>query len=377
MSSRKRVIYNTKGVAVGPSPANSFHISLNGTGLGVPSGQWDNEISQLYRIQNSSWGFSVTRQDVNQFGNLAAIDRIILESPTVNLDFSYFLTNGYNEKKLGLNIDGTVSAISGLLTNVTDEKNYFIITTPEGQDAINYTDRNTMECFAIGNGFLANYSVEASVGGFPTATVTVEGLNIKADIGGSGKTIPAVNPEDGTVISDKEYVLPLLVNSSGMPSALRPGDISFELETPFGAKMPGEFSSGTAHIQSFNLSAPISREPLQRLGSKFAFSREITFPVAVTMNITANMADLKSGNLADILCNDQDYNLKVTMKEPSCTGNAPIAMVFELRGAKLDSQNFSSSIGSNETVDLVYSAQISGPGDVLKGLFISGSYVDV
>lgn len=40
-----------------------------------------NKIKQLHRVQSANYGFSVARQDVNQFGNLARIDAIILEPP--------------------------------------------------------------------------------------------------------------------------------------------------------------------------------------------------------------------------------------------------------------------------------------------------------
>ena len=47
-------------------------------------------------------------------------------------------------------------------------------------------------------------------------------------------------------------------------------------------------------------------------------------------------------------------------------------MVFEMKGATLDSQSMSASIGDNKTVDLTFSAQVGGPQDTDKGLFISG-----
>jgi hypothetical protein len=49
------------------------------------------------------------------------------------------------------------------------------------------------------------------------------------------------------------------------------------------------------------------------------------------------------------------------------------AMRFELKGAKLESESYSSSIGSNKTVDLVFNAQVAGPNDTDNGLFVSGA----
>lgn len=370
MATRKRIIYQSEAVYVGPTPSTGLHIHPSGLESG-------NYVNQLDRVQSVSYGFSTQRQDVNQLGMLAPIDRIITQAPTVNLDLTYLLTNGKNEQNLGFLINGVTSAISGMLNGTSDEKNYFVLTAAEGADAIGNTDRANHEVIAVGNGFMSNYSLEAAVGGLPTVSVSIEGLNVTFEENSSGNNIPAVNPENGLPITGVTYVLPLGTPGTGdQPTALRHGDISLVLATPFGAKLPGEFSEGTAHIQNISFQVPLSREPLERIGSKFAFSREITFPVTVTLNVTANLADLKTGNLADVLCNDQEYDLSATFREPSCTAElGDIAFIVTLKNAKLDSQNFSSSIGQNKSVDLSFSAQLSGPEDLENGLFMSGAYV--
>lgn len=360
---RKRVIYQSEALYAGQVNATGFHYSSGNSGV--------NLISQLHRVQSANYSFNVARQDVNQYGQLAAIDRVILQAPTVNLDFNYYLTNGVNEKRLGLTTDGVTSAIAGLLDGTTDSKNYFISTAPEGQNNIGYNEV-AREVIAIGNGFLSNYSVDASVGGLPTASVTVEALNIKVDPTASGHAIPAVDPETGTTYDGQLYQLPLATTGvAGQVAALRPGDITIDVSAPFGAKVEGV---GKANFQSIRIQCPLARQALERLGSKFAFSREIQYPLTVTLNASANVTDLVAGNLADLICNDQDYDLTVTLREPACSGSGPIAMMYILRGAKLDSQNFTSSIGANKSVDLTWSTQIGGPQETERGFFVSGSY---
>lgn len=364
---RKRVIYQSEALYASQVNATGSHYSSGNSGV--------NQVAQLHRVQSANYSFNVSRQDINQYGQLAAIDRVILQSPTVNLDFNYYLTNGVNEKRLGLTIDGVTSAISGLLDGSTDSKNYFISTSPEGSDNVGY-NAVAREVIAIGNGFLSNYSVDASVGGLPTASVTVEALNIKVDPTASGNPIPAIDPETGATFDSVTYQLPLAVSGvAGQVAALRPGDIQIDVSAAFGAKVEGV---GKANFQSIRIQAPFARQALERLGSKFAFSREMQFPLTVTLNASANVTDLVAGNLADLLCNDQDYNLTVTMREPACSGaQGAVAMMYILKGAKLDSQSFSSSIGANKSVDLTWSAQIGGPQETTKGLFVSGSYSGV
>ena len=79
--------------------------------LGITS--MEDVLIDVKRISNASslpllvdidtgWGgaFNISRTDVNQFGELAAIDRVVLDTPTVSLDFSYYLANFANEANL-------------------------------------------------------------------------------------------------------------------------------------------------------------------------------------------------------------------------------------------------------------------------------------
>ena len=122
-----------------------------------------------------------------------------------------------------------------------------------------------------------------------------------------------------------------------------------------------------AHVQSASISLPLSRSPIDRLGSRFPFAREVDFPVTATMNISAIVADSQAGNLANLL-NSGVQEASIMIKD---TAGAD-AIQYKMKGLKVDSQSFSSSIGSNKTVDITFSTQIGGPNDVLNGVFMSG-----
>ena len=167
-------------------------------------------IKQLNRIQSANYGFTVTRQDVNQFGHMSRLDSIVVESPTVNLDFSYYLLDGYNERMLEFVTDGVTNALSGALSPELYQagNNFFILTVPEARDAVN-GDTNIHNAgreeektvISLGNGYITDYSVDISVGAIPTASVTVEGMNIKSDFGETGNDVPAVDMRDGSYVS--------------------------------------------------------------------------------------------------------------------------------------------------------------------------------
>jgi hypothetical protein len=343
---RKRVIYQSEALFVGA------------TGDASPK--------QLNRVQSANYSFEVSRQDINQYGQLASIDRIILEQPTVNFDFSYYLNSGENEANLGLSVATGVGiiatagtpALSGILTNNKDTNNYYILTVGEGKDA-NIDGKTGGKTIGIGNGFLSSYSMEASVGNIPTVSINGEGMNMRfyADISG---TLPTINPEDGSSVAGT-FTIPSPVTGDGY-SALRPGDVDLTIAGATGVV------SSDLKIQKASVKFDLGRDPIQKLGSRFAFTREIKFPVTVTLSVDAIMGDVEAANLADIINNDSaKHNLQIKINQPNTDTEA---ISYVLRGAKLDSQDFSSSIGDNKSVTMNWSAQIGGPNDQVGGLFI-------
>lgn len=372
---RTRVIYQSEALYVS-----------DGTLVPVAAHTTAN-INQIHRVQSANYGFTINRQDINQFGNLARIDQISIEAPTVNLDFSYYLGTGNNETNLGFTVGtgtNTSSFISGLIDasnannniGIVSGRNYFILTVPEGNDANGssvgtYNHLSGARTIGIGNAYLTNYSLEAAVGGIPTVTVSAEGLNLNVISGASG-IVPGVNLEAGTA-STNTGVLPAPVSGSIGTTALRPGDITLILADGVVTDLPtgvegSPFNNTAAHIQSIGIEVPIGRSTLERLGSRFGFSKVIDFPVEITVNINATVADLqKSNSISSLLNSDTTKTLVASFKAP---GSANERIVYEVRGAKLVSENFSSAIGDNKSVDLVFTTQIGGPQDTTNGLYV-------
>lgn len=336
-------------------------------------------VKQLQRVQSANYNFNIERTDVNQYGELAAIDRIILASPTVSLDFNYISADLCNEKSLGLTIStgpaSLISCISGLLNKTADEKNYFIKVSSEGTDSVGTLAATAgQSTIGIGNGFITSYTAEGSVGNFPTVSINVEALNMKFDNEVVGFLTPAVNPTNGTPITVFAINLPTAVSNVGSTalSALRPGDVTVSIKKNGTSTDPDNIGTSVsdAKIQSYNISFDLSRTPLEKLGSKFAFSREIDFPVTITAAIEANIGDLTTGNLASFLSSDESFDLSVNLLHPTTAVNQ---VAYLLKGAKLDSQDFSSSVGDDKSVSLNFSVQIGGPSTTSAGLFISGA----
>jgi hypothetical protein len=366
-------------------------------------------INQLKRVQTANYGFTVNRQDVNQFGQLARLDSIVIDSPTVNLDFSYYLVDGYNERQLEFVTDGTTNSFSGHLSPEMYQagNNYFILTVPEARDAVNgdmnlYKDGrdNQKTVISLGNGYMTDYSVDISVGGIPTASVTVEGMNIQSTFGETGNNLPAIDMVNGNLVSDAwdggvkgackadgcTGLFSLPAASSGYTgcgdvAALRPGDIVINLSNSslISKQVSGSTSNptvGSAHIQSASISLPMGRTTLQRLGSTFGFSKSLDVPINTTLSISAILSDLKEGKLTDLICGCETDQLEIIIYDPECndctTKDGAVAMRYIFKGARLESESFSSTIGDNKTVDLTFTAQVGGPDDPNNGVYISG-----
>jgi|TARA_R110000765_G_scaffold403718_1_gene499801 hypothetical protein len=375
---RNRVIYQSEGLYV------SKNASLTGSA--------DHE--QLNRVQSANYNFSINRQDVNQFGDLARIDSLVLDAPTVSLDFSYYLTDGFNERSLGFFVQttgngmmisgagtagGEANFASGHLLGSSGQ-NFYIVTSPDGQD-LNSTGDGTKliatdTTIGVGNCYLSDYSVDLSVGSLPTVSITVEGANMNSSTTAASGQIPspAINQESGTKY-DHKVVLPNATEDGGITgkkgdpaiTALRPGDVTLSLGDIDGVSLVKLDGSDGAHIQSASISLPLSRTPIDRLGSRFPFAREVDFPVIATMNISAIVATTQSANLADLL-NSGVESASISVNDTS--GNA--AIKYTMKGLKVDSQSFSSSIGSNKSVDITFSTQVGGPADQNNGVFMSG-----
>jgi hypothetical protein len=362
---RNRVIYQSDAVFAAPTGSASLNVADN----------------SLRRVQSCNYNFSIQRQDINQFGELAAIDRLIIQEPTVSVDLSYYFEpTGFNERHLGLRtnaLTGVSSAADHMLDYVIssgtgyDQKNIFILTSDAGIDA-NDTSASAMGNSAnydgiigIGNTFLTSWSLEAAVGGIPTVTCALEGQNIVFTGGISAPVAPnpsIVNGVDpGVTVS-----LPSgagLFDASAEVAAVRPGDITLFLGTTESDDAPMVGLSETdLKIQSASVAMTINREPIRKLGNTFAFAREITFPINCTMSVNAIVGDLASKRLFSLVnraCDDATkYTAMLTIngyKGSSCSANTAYII---LKGAKLDSQNITSSIGPNKSVTLELSAQI-------------------
>ena len=359
---RNRVIYQSEAVYSAPTGTTSL----------------SNATNSLRRVQSVNYNFSVNRTDINQYGELAAIDRLITQEPTVGVDINYYFeATGFNERALGFRTDaatGTSTVTDHMLDYIIssganyDQKNIYILTSTAGIDANDTgamaSSSNYDGIIGIGNAFVNSWSLDAAVGAIPTVSVSFDAQNIVFTGGITSPVAPNPALIDG-VDPLSTVTLPSgagLFNSATEISAIRPGDITLTLGTTATDNAPVlGFSEVDLKVQSVNVKLNMSREPLRKLGKMFAFSREISFPVTCTMSVNAIVSNAANAKLYTLFTTNGDnstYNCTLKLDGYLSGSSTPNSAYVILKGAKINSENITSAIGSNKSVAIELSAQI-------------------
>jgi len=379
---RNRTIYANEVLMVSPS-ATGYQF-LNGD----RSAPGESLLRQIKRLQSINYGYSIARTDTYQFGQLARIGTAVLESPSVNLDFSYYLTDGQNENLLGFDVDNNTNFLRRQVGGSdADGRNFFVYAAPAGTDAIgsiaqiDAQDSTKKSIISLGNCYVTNYSVNGAVGAVPMASVSVEGFNLRTEDGrGMTGRSPAINIKLGTS-SDSEgrdfEISPEYIATGEGVSELLPGDIDISLGSASLLSLLADTDSKTsAHIQNFSLDIPMSRTTIQRVGNAFGFSKAIDLPITATVSVSAILADrpATSKSLFTELYENNKNDLTISFKQPNPLGAklGKNAVVIKVQNATLDSENYGMSIGDNRTVDFTFSATI---GEITTSE--TSSYVDI
>jgi hypothetical protein len=311
----------------------------------------------IKRVQSVNYSFTVPRTDVNQYGTLGQIERVITEVPSVSLDFSYHMNGIVNELIL-LGTNGANGSSFGFLRDINNPNSNFyqmdfkVGLTGEGVD-YNSGAAPTKSGIIVPNGFLSSYSWTGSVGDVPTATVNAESTEMKVD--DTASNFPIVPAFAGT-----------------KPVVLRPGNVLFNSSassvTPpdSGGDLP-VLGVDVLHVQSFTVSIDIPRESISRLGDKFEFAKVITFPMQATMSVEAIVSSQAATNLelivgaANAASPDPGYNIDILCKKPTIDNDVQ-GIDLRFKNAKIEGHSISSSIGSNKSITLDYAVQVDAGG---------------
>jgi hypothetical protein len=362
-------IYNVGAVFASPSPATGYCFSSGNSG--------DNLLKQIPRVQSVGVNFSRNLQPVNQLGQFAAIDRVMIDAPTVNLSMSYYLLDGKAENVLGFNTSGDRSMIASILSRESSEKNYFLSIAPEGVDNIGHTNTSTTKTLAVANCYIDSYSLSAAVGSIPTANVSMQGINFASFVDSQNLDSPAIDYTQDQPVSNVKFSIPTAISYTGANtvSVLRPGEI--ELQIPNAAGF-GDYVSGVGaiHINSCSLSFNLSPENVPSLGHFYGNGKKTNRPVDVQFSVDGLAADIAVSSLSTLRCNDPLSNMKLVFRG-GCSSTGTPQIAIDLKGFKFDSRDYSLGIGGPATVRYNFSAQMSAGTSIDKGVLFSGNHMNV
>jgi len=432
---RPNVIYNCQALYVGPAPETGYNfVNYNGGVPSNDHNNLYQQLNLLHsidRIQEVIYTINTPHTNINQLNTRGLIAREIINYPTVDLTFNYLLCGTKNEARIGLNVnypqfqypqEGSsyysdnlnVSLLSGFfepnknrklkrpsqdfaVNQYRDCRNIYIAVNPEGKD-INQEylkedfiqpdiyqgiDNNapSYNIISFGNCYLNSYTTNGQVGGFPTAAVSYTCYNINFDLSGSGFKAPDIDTKAGSLNNRSDVVIPRILAEEGY-SALRPGDISVTTDSFSGLGV--DFNK--LHIQSYEIGIELNKEPLDTLGYRFPVDNRPNTPIFASLLLNGIVESGNSGSLVDLvnINSGYDFTLQVNPKitcptsvaPPINAGAIPInrgdeSLRYSFVGAKLETFNYSSSIGDNKIFDASFTVEID-PDNRSSGFFISG-----
>lgn len=310
MATRNRIIYQSQAVALQGAATNNSPVVIPG-------------------VQSITYGIDVTREDVNQFGTIGAVDRVVTEAPTATQEVQFHFPNGVTTAAM-LNslITGSLSSDeNGLIIGLDDEGSEF------GESEL------PAENVSLLGGRLSSFSLEASVGAIPTITLGFEGTSLAygAAINWGGNAAGGTAVDYHAALQTFTDVVVTLANASA---------------THF------------ANAQSVTISFDLGSEGLQRLGTTAAaatlvYARVPTLPATVTMEVEGLAVD-KGMSLQLLNMNTKASSAGTTDVGGRATVSVVIggSVTFSLLLATLDAVSYTNSIGDNATCSATFSCSV-------------------
>lgn len=290
----------------------------------------------LHGVQSVNYGVELAREDVYQFGKLAAVDRIMLETPTVSAETSMYFPNGVLVGSdfttlLANSIKGLASAKMAIAID-EDAKDY---------NGAGLGDGNPNGAVQIIGANMSSFSLETAVGAIPTLTLGFEGTGLEYGNNQIVGLIDANNTLAGAIVGFTGVVL--------------------NIDTVHNVIF--------TNAQSANLSFDLGFEGLQRLGvgvgvgiqGSLQYARVATLPATASLECEGIAVDR---GVAVILGTTFSQKASGAANNISGGGQTNVTLNlggvnFTLQKATLDSTNYTGSLGENATCSASFGVSIS------------------
>jgi len=303
-----------------------------------------NPTAYIPMLQSAGISFNVNRTTNSSLGKFGPSKyRQANQWPVVNFNVEYIPTGSNVEEALGLMgpnsvVDHLVLGAGGYMMN--DYRMQIKDLDSNGANG----ERGT---YNLKSGVLTNYSFQAAVGQTPKASFSIECLDMGFD-------------------ADEVFYEPPVDEDLAI---LRPQDMDVTLPT-------GIVGVGDAHLQSFNITIPLSRKSAYKIGSAKPVRRDVNSPVIATIQMNALLEEVSSsenvnGDSLDfkqlVQGKPMDDDIIIKAKVPTQDGSdGGDIITYSVSSPYLDNYNISNSVGGYTSVDLQFSVPVTferGSGD--------------
>ena len=283
-------------------------------------------------VQSCNYGIDIGREDVNQFGQLGAVDKVILAAPTCTMEIGYYAGGFGGSSAEGTNLSGLLA--SGMYGSVSGVNVIAALTTNEGVDYSAAGNAVTLK-----SGVLTSFSSEASVGAIVNNTLSFAGTDFS--YGTVMPTVPGVDLDIATQTG-----------------------VAVTIDEVGGATSTPTPTTTFINYQSATVNYDLGQEVLQRLGDS---TTPYYYAVVPTFPATANI-DFESLSINDgmhIVVDSLSQSANTASKSVEAGGYANVTVnvggvTYKLVNCTMDSHSFSSSIGDNATLSASFAATIGG-----------------
>lgn len=411
--SKNRIAYNCQALFVGPSPSSGFHFfgedgELNNN-YEYSSVNY-NLVKKINRVTNLSYSINLPREEYKQIGKSAIAANPIIQSPSVQVDFEYYINGVLNEARMGLNVNHIKPETSSdplysnfntfLFSGLSDyggvrmekplgwpnrnrsNRNLFAVVSKNDNEDFARHINDQVENFsrdsnviAFGDGYLVSYDTSCSVGALPKAKASFICDNIIYYTGSSGLGIPALHPKSAENFNQIKFVIPDEQEISGAISVVAPGDITLDIsQTGLNSSTSMEnvedlgVTFSDIKIQNYGLSIKFNREDLSSIGYRRIANRPINFPIVIDFTFSSIVGEESASHLKDNLVLDKKYNISLFLRDKF---RNKTAVRYDLRSASLINYGYDASIEDNRVLNCSFRVNAS-PDNLKEGLFMSG-----
>lgn len=314
---RKRIIYQSQAVAIEQASPTISQTTLMG-------------------VQSCNYGVEISREDVNQYGQLGAIDKVIMDAPTCTTEVNYYCGGFGGPSAEGANL-------SGLLRAAIESKTASVLVALDSTEGQDYSVTASDTVVVLESGSMTSLSCDATVGGIPTNTLNFQGLDFRygTNSGGDEVAVP------GTSLT--------IATQTGVQISIADATTNTKYN----------------NFQTAGVSFDLGTEVLRRLGdsaSPYYYGIVPTFPAQASINFESLAIDEGIKTVVSNLKQSAKTSTSVVVGGMNNVSINVGGTGYKLVNGTVDSHNFSSSIGDNVTLDATFNASIGGANSLQKML---------